>query len=343
MEHNNFSRREFLKAAALTAVGAGAMAAGAQVLTGAATTAAATLPPGKVVKVFGADAVAAGRINAAVADKMVNLAVMRLQDKREAAAAWKDLFSAKDVVGIKVNTQGGTLLSTSRAVVDAIVRALTGIGLPENKIIVWDGPDPKDFRLIFKPNTGPTGLRASTAADAGYEAPCALAPNRAAAFTKLLTRDITALINAPVLKTHGQTGVTFALKNIAMGGISRPSEHCGAKGNVVHQSIAAICAREEVRKKERLILGDALLGLFAGGPMPAPQQMWEPKCVAAARDPVAIDTWGLEAINVERKKRGLGPAGRRTRKGWDDAAHLRLAAELGVGANRFELVEETLG
>ena len=340
---HGLSRRDFLKTAAwAAAAGAGAFAAAAQSPTGAATKAAASLPPGRVVRVFGADAVAANKINAAVAEKMVNLAVMRLQGKNNAAAAWRDLFSAKDVVGIKVNSMGGPLLSTSRAVVAAIINALTGLGVPENNIIIWDGPKSRNYFSGYKVNSGPAGLRCVNADDFGYESHVALALGGQAAFTKLLTRELTALINTPVLKTHAQTGLTFALKNIAMGSIHQPSDHCtkGA-GGTLHKSIASICAREEVRGKQRLALGDALLGLCAAGPGPYPGGMWAARCVAAARDPVALDAWGLATINAERQQRKLPPAGG-GRGGWNNAEHLRLAAGLGVGSDQFALIEETV-
>ncbi len=329
-ERGRLSRRDFLKTAAAVAAGAGAMAAGAQSLTGAVQTIAPALPPGKVVRVFGADAVADGKINAEIAAKMVNLAVMRLQDKRDAAAAWKDLFSAKDVVGIKVNSQAGPLLSTSRAVIDAVIRALVGIGVSENNIVVWDNKG-RD-RSGYPHNTGPTGVRSYNGDEPGYEPMCALPLGGKTMLSKLFTRDTTATINAPVLKDHGITGITFALKNLAMGITGNPG---GLHGANINKAIPGVCSLPEVRQKVRLHLGDALLGLFAGGPSAKPAGMWECKTVAAAHDPVALDAWGAEAIGAERKKRSprskpLSPP------------HLQIAAELGLGSNAFELVEATV-
>lgn len=327
-ERGRMSRRDFMKTAAVVAAGAGAFAAGAQTLTGTAAKAAAALPPGKIVKVFGAAAVAEKKIDTEVAARMVNLAVMKLQDKSDAAAAWKDLFSPKDSVGLKVNSQSGPLLATSRAVIDAVIRALVGIGVPENQIVVWDSA--KRDRCGYAHNTGPDGVRSYNGDEAGYEAAYALPNGIKTSVTKLLTRDTTATINMPVLKDHGITGISFALKNIAMGVTSNP----GLLHPKIHTSIAEVCANEEARKRIRLHLGDALLGLFFGGPSAKPACMWECKTVLAARDPVALDAWAIETITAERKKRRLPPV--------TLAQHVQLAAELGLGSNRFQAVEETV-
>jgi hypothetical protein len=47
-------------------------------------------------------------------------------------------ITPKDTVGIKISTDGGVLFSTKRALVGAIIRALTEAGVPPRQIIIWD-------------------------------------------------------------------------------------------------------------------------------------------------------------------------------------------------------------
>ena len=48
------------------------------------------------------------------------------------------LFTRNDIIGIKVNPVGAGLISTRLELVDSIIKWLTGNGIPENQIIIWD-------------------------------------------------------------------------------------------------------------------------------------------------------------------------------------------------------------
>jgi len=330
------SRRDFLRTATFAALGASALAAGAGRLLPNASAAPKGEAISTVARVEHAKAVVDGKPDAEIVDQMVNRAVCLLTGKKEPAAAWKAMFSPEDVVGIKINWIAGKGLSSNPEVIDAIVRALTALGVKENNVIVWDGSKGRVKRAGYKHNTGTTGLRAYDGPDAGYSEPYELKDSGVTTrITKILTEQVTALISVPVLKDHSGAGITFALKNIALGACNNP----GAFHSNMTLSIPEFNAIDVVRKKHRLILGDALLACYNGGPGRRPQFVWTENAIMAARDPVAIDAVALKIIEAKRKEKGIAPIGKR-------AGHVEAAARMGLGTadpKRIEIVRDTLG
>jgi len=70
---------------------------------------------------------------------MVNSALIKLTSAPNIATAWTRLgITPQDVVGIKITTVGGPLLSTHRPIVEAICNGLEAAGVTPSNIIVWD-------------------------------------------------------------------------------------------------------------------------------------------------------------------------------------------------------------
>jgi hypothetical protein len=71
--------------------------------------------------------------------KMVNSALLKLTSASDLGTAWSRLgITPSDVVGIKITTMGGPLLSTHRPIVQAICEGLQEAGVPPSQIIIWD-------------------------------------------------------------------------------------------------------------------------------------------------------------------------------------------------------------
>jgi hypothetical protein len=231
------------------------------------------------------------------------------------------------VVGLKVNSLGRAKLSTHSQVTWAVVGALTDIGIPKGNLIIWDqwhgllatiGPlgypmrnDPGEVRC-YASDTGGMGP--------GYETEPSLAGKTNVWFAKVLTQQITALINLPVLKHHVTAGVTFALKN-HFGSIKNPSElhadNCLAA--------ADLNTAPAIRTKERLIVGDALWGCYDGtAEISQPDCLFEHKALIVGQNPVATDLVARQIIDRKRQEKGLPPVGERAR-------HIDRAAELALG------------
>jgi hypothetical protein len=71
--------------------------------------------------------------------EMVDRELLKLTSATDIGTAWRRLgVVPADVVGIKITTMGGPLLSTHRALVQAVCDGLQAAGVTPNHIIVWD-------------------------------------------------------------------------------------------------------------------------------------------------------------------------------------------------------------
>jgi hypothetical protein len=71
--------------------------------------------------------------------EMVDSELLRLTSANDIGLAWRRLgVVPSDVVGIKITTMGGPLLSTHRPLVQAICDGLQAAGVAPSNIIVWD-------------------------------------------------------------------------------------------------------------------------------------------------------------------------------------------------------------
>jgi len=113
-------------------------------------TPAATPPPPRtlspVIWTEHPEAVQRFNVDGAVARQMVNESLLKLTSAPDLGTAWTRLgITPQDVVGIKITTMGGPLLSTHRPIVQAICDGLLAAGVPPSHIIIWD-KDASDMR-----------------------------------------------------------------------------------------------------------------------------------------------------------------------------------------------------
>jgi len=80
------------------------------------------------------------------ARSMLNRSLLKLTSASDIGTAWTRLgITPRDVVGIKITTAGGPLLSTHRPLVQAICDGLQAAGVPPSQIVIWD-KDAGDMR-----------------------------------------------------------------------------------------------------------------------------------------------------------------------------------------------------
>jgi uncharacterized protein (DUF362 family) len=78
-------------------------------------------------------------VDGARAREMVDDALLKLTSATDLGSAWTRLgITPEDIVGIKITTMGGPLLSTHHSVVQAICDGLQAAGVPPSHIIIWD-------------------------------------------------------------------------------------------------------------------------------------------------------------------------------------------------------------
>lgn len=292
------TRREFLKQVAIT----GATIAGLpDVLNAAQSLGKTANSKTRIVistdrSVLGGD----GEVAPDVLHKMLERAIAKLTGSQTAKEGWKKLFKPSDVVGIKVNCLFGRGVSTRPEVVQSIVRGLLSAGVKPDNIIIWDRSTSDLVKVGYKPNSG-SGVKCY--GDDGDWGPLIEQGAFKGRITKVISEKVTAIINAPILKTHGLTGISNALKN-HYGSFDNPGSH---HSNHCNPAMADFNSLPMVKNKTRLVVVDALRPQYDGGPGFKGDSQWNLCSVMVGTDPVAIDYQGLQIIQEQRVKAGLPP------------------------------------
>ena len=271
--------------------------------------------------------------------QMVETGITSLTGTNDPKAAWSSLFSKDERIGIKINGLGSDILAGNYQICWSIVDALKDIGVNENNIIVWDQYQNYLLSSGFRINMSFKGVRVfATDRGGGKEA---LDPGSsykeydsgygAVKISKILTEEVDSLINLCLLKDHGIAGVTIALKNISHGVVSHPE--------IFHDDscdpfIAAINSIPVVKDKIRLHICNAILGLFDGGPMPHRRNVWSNNGIILSKDPVALDTIGINIIEEKRKERDLTSLFNRQNL----PKHIETAGRYGLGVSDLNLI-----
>lgn len=253
----------------------------------------------------------AGNVNEAVLTRMVDQALFALSGEKNRAAAWRAYFNPRDVVGLKVNSVGGKALATRPQLTKTVIAGLESMGIAPRNTVVWDREFSELKRAGYNLNFSGGGPRCygTDTKGAGFDDELIIYKNIASLFSRILTTHTTATLNMPVLKDHGQAGLTFAMKNY-YGAIHNPNKY---HEDGCSPYVADLAAVPLVRQREKLILADALAVQYNGGPGYKPY--WNEKygAVLAAADPVAMDTVGLKIVEELRKKYGLPSLGQEER------------------------------
>ena len=278
-----------------------------------------------VVRVRRPKAFAEGEIPEKTVADMVHASVRRLAGVDDTAKAWGTFLHPDDVVGIKVNCLFGVGASTHPEVVTAIVAGCKLVGIPDAHILVWDrdsGDLTKSGYAVCR-----TGGYLCYGTDGDYEAEPVTSGKFRGRLTKIVTQKTTAMINVPILKTHGMCGLTMSMKN-HLGTIDNPAD---CHPNNCDPFLADVNLIPAIREKTRLILCDALFPIAHGGPQAKPGYTWPYGAILAARDTVAIDHIGLTILEERRHEIGLGAI--------TPASHaIATAAERGLGTNDMKRI-----
>lgn len=287
---------------------------------------------------------------------MVNLLVLAATGQPDIARAWRSLVSPQDRVGIKISAAGGEIFTTHREVVDAIADGLAAAGVPRGNIIVWD----RDLEGARDAGyAGARGYRLQEIAPRdGYDPksevsapllgkliwgdldylPLPTVPLTDAAntssishFARVLTSQVTKVVNVPVMSDSEALGVAGCIYNMTVPNLDNWRRF--AQGTRFGAgSLAEIFASDTIRKKVVLNIMDGLIAEVAGGPRAHPNYQVHHATLYASRDAVAIDATAMEAIDLWRKAASLGPTRER-------AIYLDAAMQMGIGQSDPKLIE----
>lgn len=346
LKNNHFSRRDFLRNAAMGAVGVGIGAMGINGFreTFGADSDTDMLSKSRVIAVKDIGIISKSAPDQIRVDKMVDEGMFALTGKKTTKDAWRCFFTSEDVVGVKINPIGGKLLSTRPEVVNAIIAGLLAAGVKENNIIVWDRFEEHLVSAGYEVNRGTAGVRYyGTEHTAGYDRDVYYESHdddpklrqddgARSLFSRIVTQQTTAIINVPVMKDHGIAGVTLCLKNIGFGVINNTPRFYSSP-YYCDPASAEVCAHPAIKNKLRLHIVDALQACFSGGPRPkASNTIWNEEQLFFGTDPVAIDRIGLDIIDAKRRENRLMPVSQK-------AKHIVNAGKKGLGKYEMKDIE----
>ncbi len=244
-----------------------------------------------------------GTIDPVVLSRMVGQAIHVFTGSVSPEEAWSRFVSPGDVVGIKVSCLAGKGLSTHPELAMAIVEGIRSAGVEEDRIIIWDRLTGDLRRAGFETRTDGRGVRCygTDSPGAGYEAEPTVHGSVGSRLSRILTRQCTAILNAPVLKDHSLAGISVSLKN-HFGAIDNPNKY---HLDGCNPYVADLYAIEEIASRNRLIICDALTAQYEGGPPYMPQWSWDFNGIIVGTDPVALDQIAYGIIDRKRTEKGL--------------------------------------
>ncbi len=278
--------------------------------------------------------------NPAVTRRMVDALVRTVTGCASTRAAWRELAGTDERVGIKVTTAGGAYFATRRGVVAAAVAGLKDAGVRE--IIVWDKNSSALRECGFTPERLGCEVRAIDPPrgwdrTASFQAPVlgkliwgdllfsekvntrdlskredSLLSSKSHLAT-ILSKEVPRFINIAALSDEPGCGVAGTLYSAVVGNLDnwRRFTTFGESGAT---AIADCYADPRLGGKCVLHILDALAVTYAGGPGPNPQAAAIHKTLYASRDPVALDSLGVELLEKWRKGSSFGAIG--TKSAW---------------------------
>lgn len=289
------------------------------------------LPEAKVYYALDSKVIGEGKKPvAAIVRRMVDSLVVELTNQPTVADAWRSLVAPTDVVGIKVSTSAGILGGTREAVATAIAAGLRSAGLPRSNILIWDRnladllacgfeKDSPDYTLRWvDPATGYDSKSQVSAPVLGkliwgdsrfgmtkesrYADLLASGDqlSNQSYYSKILSQEVTKIINVPSATDSFLTGVNGALAGMTLANLDNWRRFTKAPEHG-DPYIAEIYNDEIIRKKVVLTILDALIVQYAGGPYGNPNFTVDNGAIFASRDPVALDATLVEMVDEVRK------------------------------------------
>jgi Domain of unknown function (DUF362) len=277
-------------------------------------------PGARVVIVQDSEATDAFCPRERVVQAMVNKAITNLTGKATCPAAWLSLVSTQDIVGIKVFSHPGPNSGTRPAVVEAVVRGLLDAGLAPNHIIVWDRQS-IDLRLAgYYDLAERYGIRVTGSEQAGYDPKTFYESSflgnlvwgdlefgrtgegvgRKSYVTKLLTKEVTKIINITPLLNHNLIGVSGNLYSLALGSVDNVMRF-ESDASRLAVAVPEIYAMSALSDHVVLNIVDALICQYEGGERSLLHYSTTLNQLRFSRDPVALDVLSIQELNRQRE------------------------------------------
>jgi hypothetical protein len=290
------------------------------------------------------------KTNPAAVRTMINRLVLAVTGQPDLAHAWGSLVSPDDKIGIKISAAGGELFTTHRDIVNAIVDGLVAAGHARNSIVVWDRSLGGIKEAGYRPETEGYQMKSIGARDgydpkAVFSAPLSgkliwgdlefrsdrgtiplMSDQEALSddshFARILSGEVTKIINVPVMSDSATCGIAGCLYNMTIPNIDNWRRFTSSRwGNT---AIAEIYRMPIIGQKVVLNIMDGLVAQYAGGPQSQPNFAVHYGTILASKDPVAIDALAVRQIEEWRVKARFAPIA-------PLAQHVQAASRLKIG------------
>jgi len=328
--------------------------------------------PGKVISVKSAKCLNEDgtKINGEVVREMMERGMREMTGEAKAIDSWRRFFTPEDIVGIKVNAGGRPWVVSSHEIVAETIRNLMAVGVKPQQIYIYERFQNQIDQVNYSPYL-PEGVNIFAAERANarnnnqsydpkvyVEADFFGEDDTRSNMIRLVSQQLTKIINIPNMKDHGATGATGCLKNIAYGSFSNVARthHKGVSHTL--SFVGALAAVEPLRSRTVLQIMDGLRGVWHAGPFaPTLKYVFFPRTIMFGTDPVAIDRLLLDIIDDERKRRGAISIWNRDEKTLDfnnggardkdpnvniiirEPGHVEYAGNLGLGVHDIKKIE----
>lgn len=272
--------------------------------------------PGRVVEVRDPKAIVRNRVSQPIVRRLLEQVMAELTGEKSARDAWAKFVEPKDVVGIKINPSGAPACCSSPELIREIISSVRSIGVPSRNIVVYDRysyeMDIGAYQSLLPTEVRIVGIQdAFTSRIAGYEPTVYCDANffgeweTRSYMARIVSHEVTKIINVPTMKDHSASGITGALKNLAYGTFNNVARTHQAPHTFTNPLIGLMCTVEPLRSKAVLHIMDGMRQVWHGGPLTQVLNFIEqPGILIASTDPVAMDTVELEAIEKKRREHG---------------------------------------
>lgn len=241
--------------------------------------------------------------------------------KPDLASAWGSLVSSNDVVGVKVYSRPGSHVGTRVAVAEAVVEGLLAARVPATNIVVWDYRFSDLRRAGFSELAPKYGVRVTGSIDEGWDEQAFYESSllgqlvfgdlefqkkgdnigRKSFVTRLLTKQITKIINVSPLLNHNSAGVCGNLYSLASGSVDNTLRFEGDPGKLA-VAIPEIYALPALSDHVVLSIVDALICQFQGEQIAHLHYSAALNQIRISTDPVALDVLSMEELDRQRAR-----------------------------------------
>ena len=277
-------------------------------------------PRAQVVTVQDRDATEAFRPRPEKVRAMVDRAITSLTGKATPQDAWLSLVSTQDVVGLKVFSAPGQNSGTRPTVAATIASGLINAGVPPKHIVIWDKSEYDLREAGFFALADQLGVRVAGSAQAGYDPATAYdtpligsliwgdlefgksgeGVGRKSYVSKLVTREMTKIINITPLLNHNAAGVSGNLYGLTMGSVDNTMRF-ESDASRLAAAVPEIYALPVLGDRVVLNVVDALICQYEGGQHGLLHYSAVLNQLRFSQDPVALDMLSIKELDRQRR------------------------------------------